>query len=199
MRKKLSFALGIGALTLLMSSCFVLQSFTVLDYTLTPGQGTKVRFTLRPTTESFGATPQFQFVIVGVETGTNMVVGKATWGTNGLFRGPLPMPVSGALVAAMGSPDSACSRNGIDLADITNITWKAFITPQKIGDGNLFDKKAVVEVNIKAGASAPTGENHIVMGVSGEWQDINTDDIVDAGDGFDCSGIASSPVYVLAP
>jgi hypothetical protein len=199
MRKKLSFALGVGVLTLLMSSCFVLQSFTVLDRTLTAGQGTKVRFTLRPTSQFLVPGPQFVFVIVGVPTGGEMVVGKATWGTNGLFRGPLPMPVSGALVAAMGSPDSACSRNGIDLADITNITWKAFITPQKIGDGDFFERKAVAEVNIKATTGATTGTDHIVIGISGEWQDINTDDIVNAGDGFDCSGIASSPVYVLAP
>ena len=51
----------------------MLQSFSVLDYTLNPGQGTKARFTLRPSNfdqviDNQG--PQYEFVIlVGVTTG----------------------------------------------------------------------------------------------------------------------------------
>jgi hypothetical protein len=198
MKKKLSFALAAGALTLLMSSCFVLQSFTVLDYTLTPGQGTKVRFNLRPTSVAAFPGRQFVFVMVGVESpaGSQVTVGKATWGTNGLFGGPLPMPANGALLGAMGGGD--CASNGIDYTTITGIVWKAFITPQKINDGNKFEQKSVVDVTIHAAGGATTDTNHTIIGISGEWIDNNANDTVDGADFFGCTGIASSPVYVKA-
>lgn len=48
MKKKLLLVLGVGALAITMSSCWILQSFTMLDYTLNIGQGTKAQFTIRP-------------------------------------------------------------------------------------------------------------------------------------------------------
>lgn len=198
MKKKLSLGLGTGVLAVVMSSCFVLQSFTVLDYTLTPGQGTKVRFNLRPTSLNAFTGRQFVFVMVGVESpaGSQVTVGKATWGTNGLFGGPLPMPANGALPAAMGASD--CAGNGFDFTNTTGIVWKAFLTPQKINDGNKFEQKSVVDVTIHAAAGATTDTNHTIFGISGEWDDNNANDTVDSADFFGCTGIASSPIYVKA-
>ena len=65
MRKKLGTAVGAIALTFVLSSCWALQSFGVLDYTLTPGQSTKARFVLRPAAGDRRAALGV-FVIVGV-------------------------------------------------------------------------------------------------------------------------------------
>ena len=43
MREKVVTAVGAGALTLVLSSCWALQNFTIGDYTLTPGQATKAK------------------------------------------------------------------------------------------------------------------------------------------------------------
>ena len=108
----------------------------------------------------------------------------------------MPMPANGALPGAMGA--GICASNGLDYADITGIVWKAFITPQKIQDGDKFEQKAVVDVTIHAAAGASTDTNHTIIGISGEWIDQNANDTVDGADFFGCTGIASSPVYVKA-
>ena len=48
MRRKVGVVVGAAGLAFLLSSCWLLQSFSIADYTLTPGQSTKVSFTLRP-------------------------------------------------------------------------------------------------------------------------------------------------------
>jgi hypothetical protein len=200
MRKKLSFAVGATALTLLLSSCFVIQSFTVLDYTLKPGQATKARFTLRPANWDNQIGPpvtgaQYQFVIVGVPTGEDLTALGAKWGTTGTFGGPLTMAVNGGLVAALGS---ACGSYGLDLTDISGITWKGYITPTKIRDKNLFEKKVVVEVGVKAQGDAVPGDNWQVFGVAGEWVD-DGDDTLDGGDLYGCTGLEIASVHIIAP
>ncbi len=130
---------------------------------------------------------QFAFVIVGVSD-TDIAVGKAVWGTNGQFNGPLPMVVSAGLPAAMGTQ---CSSNGLDFADITGVTWKAYLTPQKIRDFAAVDKKAVVQVNIKPKDTATAETNYQLIGVSGVWVD-DGDTAVDSDDTFACNGIATS-------
>ena len=192
MRKRLSFALGAGVLTLVMSSCFVLQSFTVLDYTLNKGQTTKARFTLRPMDVSL-AMNEHQFVLVGVSTGGDISVGRAVWGTNARFGGPLVMAANGGLHAAIGSD---CSSNGLNLASITGITWRGYITPVPIRDRGLVERKAIVDVNVKATVNADSTVNYTVMGVNGVWDDSNSNDTVDSNDAFFCGGIATSSVYI---
>jgi hypothetical protein len=190
MKKKLLLVLGVGALGITMSSCWVLQSFTVLDYTLNIGQGTKAQFTLRPMADQNDR--QFAFVIIGVGDTTAIGVGKATWGTNGQFNGPLPMGVSAPLPAAMGSQ---CQSNGLNFNTVTGITWKAYLTPQKIRDFARVEKKAVVQVNLKAKVGATGNTNEQLVGVSGIWID-DGDTTVDSGDTFLCNGIATSSVAI---
>ena len=169
MRKKVGFGLFGVALSLLLSGCFMLQSFTLLDYTLSPGQVTKARFTLRPSNfEQITGLPgaQFEFVVIGVADDSELAVTTAKWGTNGSFGGPLTMPANGTLLAAMAS---SCSGDGINFNDITGITWKLFVTPIEIADRNRYEQKAVVEVNIKAKAAATVGNEEEILGVAGEW------------------------------
>jgi hypothetical protein len=198
MRKKLSLAVGATALALLMSSCFVVQSFTVLDYTLKPGQATKAQFTLRPSNADNAAGvpfngPHYQFVLLGVPNPGDLTALTAKWGTNGLFGGPLTMAVNGGLVAAIGG---ACGSFGLDLTDITGVTWKGFITPVKIRDRNQFEKKAIVQVGFKAQADAVAGDNWQVFGVAGDWID-DGDDTLSGGDFFACAGIESATVQII--
>jgi hypothetical protein len=190
MKKKLLLMLGVGALAITMSSCWVLQSFTVLDYTLDIGQGTKAQFTLRPMADLNDR--QFAFVIVGVTDSSAIGVGAARWGTNGQFNGPLPMAVNGALPGAMGSQ---CGSNGLNFNTVTGMTWKAYLTPQKIRDFAQVEKKAIVQVNIKAKAGATTNTNYSLIGVSGVWVD-DGDGIVNSSDTFVCNGIVTSSVAI---
>jgi|SRR5688572_6411814 len=190
MKKKLSLMLGVGALAITLSSCWVLQSFTVLDYTLNIGQGTKAQFTLRPMADQNDR--QFAFVVVGVSDTNAIGVGKATWGTNGQFNGPLVMPVSAPLPAAMGSQ---CQSNGLNFNSVTGVTWKAYLTPQKIRDFAQVEKRAIVQVNIKAKAGATANTTEQLVGVSGIWVD-DGDSVVDSGDSFVCNGIATSGVAI---
>ncbi len=193
MKKKLLFVLGAGALTILMSSCFLLQSFTIVDYTVARGQVTKARFTIRPSHEEPGAQLRaFQFVLVGVGS-SDLAVGKGVWGSNGQFNGPLTMAANGAIATSIGSD---CSSNGLNYNTITGITWRGYLTPQKINDRGLVEKKAVVDVNIKAKDTASVGSSYTVMGIAGAWTDANDNQTVDPADTFTCWGIATSAIYV---
>jgi hypothetical protein len=199
MRKKISLSVGTAALAILLSSCFVLQGFVILDYSLSPGKATKVRFTLRPSNfDNLIGPPatgaQYEFVIVGVPDTGDLTAQKAKWGTNGKFGGPMTMAANGALIAAMGSQ---CSANGLNLQDMTNMTFKTYVTPSKIGDGNKFSKSSVVEVGIKAQSDASPGDNWQVVGIAGEWVD-DGDDIPNGSDFFGCEGMGFGVVHIQA-
>jgi hypothetical protein len=203
MKKKLLLVLGAGALTLVMSSCWALQSFTILDYTLTPGQVTKARFTLRPMDVGVKTTGR-QFVIVGVDglipgDDTDIGVSNARWGTTGTFGGPYPMALQNTLITAMGMD---CSASGLNFADISGVVWKAFTTPVNVNDRGRVEQKSVVEVNIKTKAAAVDATaNYTIMGVAGQWNDDGDGIPEDSGstdDFYTCWAIATSSVYAKA-
>ena len=149
------------------------------------------QFALRPM-DAGTKTNQPQFVIVGVSTGGDLTVGKATWGTNGLFGVPLPMRSEPDILTSVGTQ---CSSNGLNFADVTGMDWKAFLTPVSIPDRGRVEKKALVQVVVKATAGAGTGTNYGVVGISGQWDD-DGDDVVDTDDTFSCFGFATSSVHV---
>ena len=189
-----------GTLALLLSSCFVLQGFSLQATSVRPGNSTKAQFVLHPmqtakTAEGTGIPirTNYQFVVVGVPDSNDLVVGKATWGTNGKFGGPQNMLASTALPGAMAT--SGCSSNGLDFASITNTTWKGFLTQGPINDRGLVDDKAIVQVGIKAKASAATATSNAIFGIQGTWVD-DGDGFLNSADDFFCMGIASSTLYV---
>jgi hypothetical protein len=202
MRKKLGFAVGAMALTVVLSSCFALQGFVIVDYTLTPGQATKARFTLRAMDADYKIGGR-QFVIVGVNAlatqDTDIAVQSATWGATGTFGGPTPMGIENNLVTAMGTD---CSASGLNFADITGVLWKAFATPTNKNDQGKVEVKAVVDVRIRAkAAQVDPGENYAIMGVAGLWSDDGDGNPEPAGssdDSYICWGISSAGVYAKA-
>lgn len=204
MRKKLSFVLGAGALTLVLSSCWALQNFTIGDYTLTPGQATKAKLTLRPMGSAYAPafTGARQFVIIGVGAlslgdDTDIGVSNARWGVNGQFGGPVPMGIEGDLVTALGTD---CSASGLNFADISGVVWKAFATPTAKNDNGKVEKKSVIEVTLKAKAAAvDAGENYTIMGVVGAWHDDGdgNPEASGAGDTYQCWGISTASVHSL--
>jgi len=107
--------LAAAVLPLVLSSCFVLQSFGVTAGTLTPGAKTKAVFTLRPNSTS--PDTNYQFVVVGVDDPAQLAVGKATWGTNGRFGGPAPMVAESGLDEALVA--ASCGSNGVMFDEIT--------------------------------------------------------------------------------
>jgi hypothetical protein len=131
-------------------------------------------------------------VLVGVADTAAIGVGKAVWGTNGKFGGPLTMSSNGALDDSIGSQ---CSSNGLSFNEVTGMTWKGYLTPVKVNDRGLVEQKAIVDVNIKAKDAASVGSAYQVMGIAGAWLD-DGDDIVNASDTFFCWGFGTSAVYV---
>ena len=90
---------------------------------------------------------------------------------------------------------SGCSANGLDFASITDTTWKAFLTLNPINDRGAVDDKAIVQVGIKAKASAATATSNAIFGIQGTWVD-DGDGFMNSADDFFCMGIASSTLYV---
>lgn len=200
MRRRLGIAVGAAALAFALSSCWALQSFNVLDYTLNPGQTTKARFVLRDAAGD--AIGHRVFVLVGIgpvssNQATDIGVPNATWGTNGVFGGPQSMVVENNIITALGTD---CTGNGLNFADITSVQWKAFATPTNKNDKNQFETKIVIEATLKARAAAvDPGTNYSVWGVVGSWVDDGDGNPEDSGsteDNYNCWGIASSAVLI---
>jgi hypothetical protein len=192
MRKKLLRGLLIVPLVLLLSGClFLLQGFAVLDGNLARGEKTKARFTLRPADTSNDRI--YQFVVVGVPSAGGLNIGKATWGTNGEFGGPKPMPVSGPLPAAMATAGTCDATGGFEFANVSGTKWKAFLL--QVRTKGKVNQKAIVDVVVRAAQDATRGVNYQVVGVTGSWED-DGDGLVNSADTFECSGVAFSSLYV---
>jgi hypothetical protein len=191
MRKKLGFVVGGIALTLLLSSCWIQQSFSVVDYTVDTGQTTKAQFVLRPLDEAL-KTNTHQFVLIGVTNSDVIGASNAKWGTNDKFGGPLNMPASATLAGAIGTD---CDSNGVNYSTITGFDFKGFVTPHAIRDRGLVESKAVAQVSLKVKAGASVGVTYTVMGISGSWVD-DGDGLVNSADSFTCWGIGTSGIYV---
>ena len=205
MRKRLLSVAGVIGLTFVLSSCWALQSFSIGDYTLTAGQTTKVKLTLRPMGSDYATvfTGARQFVIIGVGAlslgdNTDIGVSNARWGVNGQFGGPIPMGVENNLVTALGTD---CASSGLNFADITGVTWKAFATPTNKNDLGRVNQKSVIDAVLRAkAAEVDAGENYTIMGVVGAWQDDGDGNPEDSGstdDFYACWGIATGSVHVV--
>lgn len=205
MRKKVSFALGVGVLTFLLSSCWVMQSFVIADYTLVPGQATKAKLTIRPMGADYAVTGFRQFLIVGVSSGligddTDIGVSKARWGVNRQFGGPIVMAVENDIVTSLAPGD--CAQSGLDFTDVTGHIWKAFATPTVKNDQGKVEKKSVMDVALKAKAAAvDPGENYSIVAVAGGWNDDGDGTPEASGssdDSYVCWGLATGSVHVKA-
>jgi hypothetical protein len=189
--KKLLTVAAAGALALVMTSCFTLQGFSVLATSVQPGGKTKAQFVLRPAFTTKDKAKQF--IMVGVPNSGALTVGKAIWGTNGKFGGPVPMSYTANLPTLVIN-EGACNSNGLDLANVTGITWKGFLTANVVGDRGRVDTKVIVQAIVKAIASA-TESNYTVIGVTGRYQDQDSNG-PDPGDLWSCTGTASVSLYV---
>ena len=202
MGKKLGIAVGVIALTFVLSSCWALQSFTIGDYTLTIGQTTKAKVTIRPMGPDYASTGQRQFLIIGV---TAMAIGDdndigvsgARWGVNGQFGGPLAMGVED-IPSVLAAGD--CVQAGLDFTDITGVLWKGFATPTNKNDQGKVGSKSLIDVTLKARSGADLGENYAILAVTGGWHD-DGDGTPEASasseDYYTCWAIATGQVHVL--
>lgn len=188
-----AFLLGAIALPFLLGSCFVLADFWVASPVVAPGEKTAAYFVLYP--EDRSSEKHYQFVIVGVDDPTQVGIGKATWGINGTFGGPQPMVVQpnldDALVAA------SCSRNGIDFANITGMTWKGFTTATKVADKGKVGIAAQIRVGLTAKGTATPDTRTNVLGATGVWYDDGDAVLESNGDDlYFCFGISTSSVFI---
>ena len=182
-------------LVLMLSSCFSLQSFSLLNGALAPGGLTKAQFVVRPaSTVKNSLSNLYQFVLVGVDKPSDVAVGKATWGVNKKFGGPQSMPVSSLLPTSIGTD---CDTSGFSFSGISStLTWKGFVTLNKIGDHQLVTQKSVIQVGVKARATATPHDIVTVVGLTGAWID-DGDGIMNAPDSFECTGNASTSLFII--
>lgn len=185
----------VAGLALLLTGCFSLYGFFLLDPVLLPGERTKASFMLRPF--QVAEDKSRQFVVVGVPTSGELGTGRATWGADGRYGGPVKMPVSSGLPAALDA-SGFCVSNGLEFGEITGIKWKGYVTPSKVNDHGNVNQGTVATVQVKAKASATTDENYTVFGVTGMWND-DGNGVPEAGDGWWCTGLASVALYVDTP
>lgn len=203
MRRRLGIAVGVVSLTFLLSSCWVLQSFTVLDYTLTPGQATKAKFTLRDAAGDAVGTRMFVIVGVGAvgfaADNTDIGIPRATWGTNGVYGGPQAMGVENNLVTALAGD---CQAGGVNFQNINGVMWKAFATPNNKNDNGNFETKVLIQADLKArAAQVDVGANYTIWGVIGSWDDDgdgNPETAASSDDEYSCWGISTSAVIIRA-
>jgi len=200
-KRKLVYPLLAAGMAILLSSCFVLQSFSILATSISPGDRTKAQFVLHPMQRGkmlsgVNIRNRHQFILVGVWNTGQLTIGKATWGTNGRFDGPEAMPVSPDLAQAL-SDNGVCVQDGLSFEQMFTggtLTWKGFMTNGTVNDKGKVDVKAIVQVVLRAAGNADAG-NYPVYGVTGGWIDEGTAG-VDSGDSFYCTGIASSNVFI---
>ena len=183
-------AVGLAMLT---ASCFTLQGFVLLSGAVAQGGKTTARFQLRP--RNVSDERDFQFVLVGVPDSGHIIVGKSLWGTNNNFAGPFTMSVEGNLADVL-ADDGGCATNGLAFNSITGVTWKGFMTPNGVRTRGDVNEKVHVDVALRSAADAPVN-NYGIFGVTGVWDD-DGDDVIDTGDTFDCTGIASVGLYVAS-
>ena len=191
MKRKTLLALSAIPLALLLSSCFVLQGFWITATSIAPGQSTKAVFQLHA--YSTTADKAYQFVVVGVPDNNDLKVNGTKWGTNGTAGGPFAMSNQPALAPAMGA-SGQCSDSGFDFSSVTGVTWKGFMTPNKVADKGKVNTEVIVQSGVKATAGA--GGDYQILGLTGKWIDDNTDGIIDMNDTFFCSGFGLVNLYV---
>ncbi|HTG46270.1 MAG TPA: hypothetical protein VK646_01265 [Actinomycetota bacterium] len=193
--KRLGLVALAGAMALLLSSCFTLQSFSIQDSSLKPGQLTKVVLTVRPwSTSKTGLSKMYQWVLVGVNNTSDLAVQNAKWNGNKTFGPVQQMPVSSAIATSIGTQ---CDGNGFTFGSITGVTWKGFISLNPIPDKQLVDKVATITVGLKAKATAGHQDQvRIFVLTGGRLDGSNHDGIVDPTDSFACSGNANSVVFI---
>jgi len=134
-------------------------------------------------------------VSVGTPSGDPaMAVLSATWGANGKFGGPQSMPVSANLASSIGTD---CDGAGFDFSGLSgSVTWKGFMTLNKIADKQRVGTAVTIEVGVKARAAAVSGDVALVVGTTGAWID-DGDGVVNGVDEFRCFGNASTWVNIL--
>lgn len=192
--RKLLVTAGIGSLAFLLSSCFVLQGFSIGKGALSPGQSTKINMTVHPWLASGNPFSRaYQFVLVGVDTPADLGVGGATWGTNHKFGGPKPMVVQANLYSTLGT---ACDGTGFSLSALSSNTWKGFVTQTPIKDKQLIATSVKISVGLNAKGGAASGDYVQVVGVTGIWQDATGDGLT-GDDTFGCTGNGSGAVTII--
>jgi hypothetical protein len=180
---------------MLLSSCWTMQSFSLLDSSLARGKSTTAQFVVRPSSSVKTSNSKlFQFVLVGVNLPADVAIGKATWnsGKNPKFGLPSPMIVSAALAGAIGTQ---CDSNGLTYSTITGMTWKGFLTSGMVNDKQLVDQTVSIAVKLAVRTTATRHDSVSVIGITGAWSD-DGDGILNSADSFMCTGNATTSLFV---
>ena len=189
--KKLLVTGGIVSMAFLLSSCFTLQSFVIGVAALQPGKSTKISMKVHPASTS--PSKEYQFVLVGIDSPTDLSFQKAVWGANKEFGGPKAMDVAANMYTAIGTD---CDGGGFTLSAITGMTWRGYTTMNKVPDKGKVADSALVTVGLKAKPGASSGDVTEIVGVTGIWGDTTGDGVTN-DDTFLCTGNGSGALNIL--
>lgn len=189
--KKLLVTGGIVSMAFLLSSCFTLQSFVIGAAALQPGKSTLISMKVHPASTTH--SKEFQFVLVGTDSPTDLAFGKATWGANNEFGGPKAMTGVANLYAAI---DQDCDGAGFSLSTISGFTWRGYMTVNKVADKGKVATSSLITVGLKAKPGASSGDLTELVGVTGVWADAGSDGPT-TDDAFICTGNGSGALNII--
>ncbi len=176
-------------MALLTSSCFAMRQFYWSNPNPASGGSTFAVQKMYP--YSAVSIDTYQFVMVGWDD-AGISTSKRRFDITGNYGGPYVMIQDNTLRNILLGGGKCVSR-GIDVADITDLTWKLFRTSETITTGADNEGKVArqsMRINF------PTGTDvYDFVFVTGAWSD-DDDGIPEATDTFVCTGLAFTTIPV---
>ena len=130
---------------------FVLRDARLLDHREVHRgrrQSTKAVFKLHA--YSTTADKAYQFVVVGVPDNNDLKVGNGTkWGTNGTSRRTIRDVEPASSGTPLSDASGQCSDSGFDFSSVTGVTWKGFMTPNKVADKGKVNTEVIVQSGVE--------------------------------------------------
>ena len=186
MRKSLMTVAGLLTLTMVLTGCFTIRSWSWDDYKLKPGDNAKVTVTLKPSFPSQSFTG-YAVVLVGYKDLVPKKFDK--FDTQGNYGGPHEGVRNTSLRNRM---LSSCSALGVTIEDFAADSWVAFRSEEEVTASG---KQAL---NFRHRAGVANGEDAIqgaLLVVSGLWDDGDGDLQADAFE-VTCSGFVIAPIQI---
>lgn len=186
------FTLLLVILALALSSCFAIRGIRLnVDY-LGPGETARVRIELRPTEIDQG-TNSWVVLLIGLDDAALSRV--SAFDLLGNWGGPLDRVKDDAAEAVM-LTEGNCAQAGIDAADMESSfdRWYVYRTRDRVDNSTLtgadMAKGFIVNLLVDRPPRAGDGDSGKVAIFSGNWSDLITNGVPEAGE-FVCTGFMS--------
>jgi hypothetical protein len=184
--------------SLLFSACFQVRGFRVGPKDLAPGETAKIKLTFTPMGLDWAADHK---VVVLVGLNRLDFRGISDFDIKGLWGGPFTVSNNTALRDHLLTP-GVCTSFGIDVSDVTGMTWRAYATNDVVPATGLTAAelliKARLNVQVDRSPGTPNGEAGHFLVLSGWWADAGNDGVYSAGEAAVCTGAVLASVSFVA-